>query len=81
MKRDYFAEADLKLAVRNVNLSLNEGGLFITGSNMERGTIVDGGIYKKVRGRLKLLEKSGEGSHVHALILADSESPVSGGQG
>jgi hypothetical protein len=60
--------------VENIILSLNEGGLFITGSNMEQGTIVNGSIYKKVRGRMEKLEKSGTGSQVDALITSASSS-------
>jgi hypothetical protein len=64
----YFPEAQLRKAVENIVLSLNEGGLFITGSNFERGTIVNGALYKKVRGRMENLETSGKGSQVDALI-------------
>jgi len=70
----YFPEAQLKKAVENIVLSLNEGGLFITGSNVERGTVVNGSIYKKTGGRMERLETSGKGSQVDALITSTSSS-------
>jgi len=65
----YFSEAQLRNAVENINRSLNQGGLFITGSNSERGTIVDGAIYKKTKNCMERIETSGMGSKVDALIL------------
>ena len=70
----YFPEAQLRKAVENIILSLNEGGLFITGSNMKQGTVVNGSIYKKVGGRMQKLEESGAGSQVDALIASVSIS-------
>jgi SAM-dependent methyltransferase len=68
----YFPEAQLRRAVKNVVESLNEGGLFITGSNTEQGTIVDGGIYKKEGDHMERLEASGKGSQIDALIVPPS---------
>jgi len=65
----YFSEAQLRNAVKNIIQSLSQGGLFITGSNMGRGTIVDGGIYKKIKNRMERIEISGKGSKVDALIF------------
>ncbi len=64
----YFSETQLKSALKNIIESLNEGGLFITGSNLEPGTIVNGGIYKKVKNHMEIVEISGMGSKVDALI-------------
>ena len=68
LNRSYFCDEDLKRVIENFIQSLNEGGLFITGSNVEAGTVVNGGIYKKNAGRLERLEVSGEGSQVDGLI-------------
>jgi DNA integrity scanning protein DisA with diadenylate cyclase activity len=68
LNASYFPEAQLRKAVENIVQSLREGGLFITGSNMEQGTIVNGGIYKKRKNRLERIEISGKGSAVDALI-------------
>jgi SAM-dependent methyltransferase len=65
----YFPEAQLRRAVENIVRSLNEGGLLITGSNLEQGTIVNGGIYKKNGDHMERLETSGKGSQVDALIV------------
>jgi hypothetical protein len=64
----YFSETDLRRAVKNIFHSINDGGLFITGSNIEQGTTVNGGIYKKSNDQLERIEISGDGSHVDALI-------------
>lgn len=64
----YFTEAQLRKAVENIFGSLNEGGMFITGSNSERGTTVNGGIYLKNGDCIEKLERSGKGSQVEALI-------------
>ncbi|MGB8782036.1 MAG: hypothetical protein WCD02_02885 [Terriglobales bacterium] len=64
----YFPEAQLRNAVENIIQSLSEGGLFITGSNMEQGSIVDGAIYKKTKNGMERVEISGKGSKVDALI-------------
>ena len=64
----YFPETQLRKAVENIVQSMREGGLFITGSSIEQGTIVNGGIYKKTNDRLQRIEISGKGSHVDALI-------------
>jgi hypothetical protein len=65
---DYLSEAQLRKAVENIIRSLSEGGLFITGSNMEQGSIVDGAIYKKTKNHMERVEISGKGSKVESLI-------------
>jgi hypothetical protein len=64
----YFSKTQLRRALQNIVESLSEGGLLITGSNTERGTIVDGGIYKKMKNHMEMVEISGSGSKVDALI-------------
>jgi hypothetical protein len=70
LNHGYFPEAQLRTALKNIVSSLNEGGLFITGSNTAAGTLVNGGIYKKKGSRLERLATSGTGSQVDALIAA-----------
>src|SRR5262249_6987307 len=64
----YFSREKLTKAIANVIASLEQGGLFITGSNLEAGTIVNGGIYKKCDSRLEKIEVSGSGSQIDELI-------------
>jgi hypothetical protein len=66
----YFTEERLRLALTNIALSLNEGGLFVTGSNTAQGTMVDGGIYKMKSGRMEKIMSSGAGSQIDALITS-----------
>ncbi len=66
----YFPEAQLIQAMENIVHSLKQGGLFITGSNDERGTVVNGGIYRETNGRLQRIAMSGRGSEIDALISA-----------
>jgi CheR methyltransferase, SAM binding domain len=64
----YFSEAKLRKAMQNIFQSINDGGLFITGSNLEQGTTVNGAVYKKTNDRLQRIEISGGGSYIDALI-------------
>jgi hypothetical protein len=66
----YFSDVQLMQAAENIVHSLKEGGLFITGSNDEQGTIVNGGIYRETKGRLQRIDTSGNGSEIDALISA-----------
>ena len=66
----YFSELQLIQAAENIVHSLKEGGLFITGSNDERGTVVNGGIYRETKGRMQRIDASGNGSEIDALICA-----------
>ena len=70
----YFSEVQLRKSIENIAQSLSEGGLFITGSNIQQGSIVNGGIYKKTKNRLEMIDISGKGSPVDALI-SDFVSP------
>jgi hypothetical protein len=64
----YFSQPQLIRALENIVQSLNEGGMFITGSNDERGTVVHGGIYMETKGRLQRINTSGNGSEIDGLI-------------
>jgi hypothetical protein len=73
LNRDYFSEEQLRKAIENIAVSLNAGGLLITGSNTEAGTTVNGGIYQKKGARFERLGASGSRSQVDALITAASD--------
>lgn len=64
----YFSETNLKKAISNIIACLNEGGVLVTGSNLEAGSMVNGGIYKRSGRRLEKLATSGSGSQVDNLI-------------
>lgn len=66
----YFSEPQLIQAAERIVHSLKEGGLFITGSNNEQGTVVNGGIYRETNGRLQRINTSGKGSEIDAVISA-----------
>ena len=72
----YFSEANLKKAILNIISSLNEGGLLVTGSNLEAGSVVNGGIYKKSVLRLEKLATAGSGSQVDDLIQSLNTNDV-----
>lgn len=68
LNTSYFDDSTMRLITANLDASLNDGGFLITGSNMEEGTQLHGGIYRKTGDGFKLLESSGNGSPVHDII-------------
>jgi hypothetical protein len=74
LNKGYFSDAQLSLALGNIALSLNDGGLFITGSNTAQGSTVDGAIYRKNVDRMERLQTSGKGSQIDALITVGGMS-------
>lgn len=64
----YFSTKELQTAIARIGESLQEGGLFITGSNQEAQTLVHGGVYQKTANAFKRLWTSGDGSPFHAEI-------------
>ena len=70
LNHSYFSREDLKKAIANIAASLNDGDLLITGSNVEAGTAVNGGVYKKLGNHLEVVEASGAGSQVDDFIRA-----------
>jgi hypothetical protein len=70
LNRSYFRDSELRLAVRNVHASLRVGGLFITGSNQDTGSPVDGAIYQRSERGFQSLWVSGTGSQVDAIVTA-----------
>jgi hypothetical protein len=68
--RTYFSDAVLARAVDKVVESLSEGGIFVTGSNQDAGTTVNGSIYRKSGGRFIREYESALGSPIDHLIAA-----------
>lgn len=64
----YFSESAIARALRCVYESLDEGGAFITGSNEDPGSTVDGGVYRKENGRFSVVYRSGVGSPIDFLV-------------
>ncbi|MCK5384425.1 MAG: hypothetical protein KAJ29_02530 [Alphaproteobacteria bacterium] len=69
LNKSYFNDNSLQKAIMNVYQSLNEDGLFIVGSNKERGATVNGAIYKKSGGKITCILVSGESAPVHDIIM------------
>ncbi len=68
LNRSYFEDAQLALAISHITSSLEEGGLLVTGSNLEAGSGVRGSIYRREGGQLRPVDHSGEGSPIRDLI-------------
>ena len=66
----YFPPIRMAQALQNILNGLEEGGLFVTGSNQGAGSPVDGAIYKKTEGRFHKLFQSGQSSPVESVLLA-----------
>jgi hypothetical protein len=64
----YFSQPVIERALRRAHESLEEGGAFITGSNEDPGSTVDGGVYRKENGRFSEVYRSGSGSPIDSLI-------------
>lgn len=71
----YFSDAQFGVVLSNIWQALNRGGLFITGSNMDAGTQVQGGVYRKLDGGFEPLWQSGAPTirrHIDALRMCDT---------
>lgn len=68
LNRSYFSEADLRLATANVHESLIPGGIFVTGSNEDAGSPVDGAIYERTATGFRQLWVSGAGSQIDGIL-------------
>lgn len=66
----YFTPDQMQTVVRNLLQGLEDGGLLITGSNQDAGSIVDGGIYRKAGAAFTLVASSGGGSPVHDYLVS-----------
>lgn len=65
----YFSKNEFIKIIDYIYAALKEGGLLITGSNQEAGTVVHGGVYQKSSNRFQKIKQFGEGSLVEHLIL------------
>jgi hypothetical protein len=70
LNHSYFDREGLRTVIRNIYDSLSSPGLFATGSNQDRGTLVNGAIYRKGPDGFERLCESGAGSPVDDLIVA-----------
>jgi hypothetical protein len=79
LNRSYFSDGALTTVVANIAESLEDGGVFITGSNGEAGSTVDGTIYRKQNQEFVPIYISGNGSKIDNLIqrtpVPSSHSP------
>lgn len=66
----YFSDAQMQTVIGNIFASLEDGGLFITGSNQDAGSVVNGGIYRKETKKFSLISSSGQGSPIQDKIQA-----------
>ena len=73
--RSYFSDDVIAKAVGNVMGSIHEGGVFVTGSNDNAGSTVNGTIYRRDRRGLVPIYISGAGSQIDQIItrLAPTE--------
>lgn len=69
LNRSYFSEADLARAVGHVADSLDPGGWFLVGSNQDRGSTVNGGVYRRTARGFERVLASGHGSEIDAIVL------------
>jgi hypothetical protein len=74
LNRSYFADSALTTVIANIADSLEDGGVFITGSNGEAGSTVDGTIYRKQSDEFVPIYMSGNGSQIDDLIRWTSAS-------
>ena len=65
----YFTDLEFSKIVKNIYQALKVGGLFVTGSNQEADTVVNGGVYKKTSTGFECIWQSGSGSCVNHKIV------------
>jgi chemotaxis methyl-accepting protein methylase len=70
LNKTYFSDDEFIKIIKNIYTALVEEGIFITGSNQDAGSAVNGGIYRKTNAGFERVYQSGEGSPVHDLIAA-----------
>jgi chemotaxis methyl-accepting protein methylase len=68
LNRSYFPEAELARAVGHVADSLVAGGWFVVGANQDRGSKVDGAVYRRVERGFERVFVSGAGSAIDGLV-------------
>lgn len=64
----YFTDMEFKESIQNIFDSLRLGGLFVSGSNGDKGTEVEGAVYVKLQHGFKLLATFGKGHRIADII-------------
>lgn len=69
LNTSYFTTEEFLKVLKNIYEALMPQGIFITGSNQDAGSTVDGGLYEKTNTGFRLIAQSGNSSPIHNLIL------------
>lgn len=69
LNRTYFSDAAIRVAIQRIHGSVNPGGLFVTGSNQDAGSPVNGAIYESTGTGFHTIWTSGGGSPVHDIVV------------
>lgn len=69
LNTSYFSSVEMKQAIRQIFVALADGGFFITGSNQDPDSAVQGALYQKQGERFKKMWQSGQGSSIEVQIL------------
>ncbi len=64
LNQSYFSNEDFPKIIQHIYDGLKDNGLFITGSNQEANSTVDGAVYKKNKNGFSLVWTSGKGSQI-----------------
>jgi hypothetical protein len=70
LNRSYFSEADLARAVAHIADALPPGGWFVVGANQDRGSTVNGAVYRRTPGGFERVLVHGAGSELDAIVAA-----------
>jgi hypothetical protein len=70
----YFSEEMLRTAISHIHAGLLPNGLFVTGSNEDAGSPVDGGVYERLPDGFALVWASGAGSQIDTMVHQISTS-------
>jgi hypothetical protein len=68
LNRSYFTDDQFRVILKHIHSGLLDGGLLITGSNQDAGSLVNGGIYQKTKQGFNEIYQSGGGSPISDLI-------------
>lgn len=69
LNASYFSADEFLQILKNIHSALDEGGLFITGSNQDADTMVNGAIYEKRANIFYKIWQSGNGPEIDKVIL------------
>ena len=70
----YFTKEEFRLIIKNLHAALKIDGLFITGSNQDAGSLVDGGVYQRTENGFKKIWQSGAGSPIDEILTSNLEN-------